>query len=133
MLEWKTHILSVSSRHNPRSFSQKPGTWVLSAFCFCQHRLLDVDYLFLYTQDPRNTKHTFFWLTWAEGLKGELGVWSIVCCVVVVIRISLTTVNQSQPNFMCSFVWVGDRLHIALKQVSSKLWFPWHQKGPIDL
>ena len=47
--------------------------------------------------------------------------------------ISLKPVGQSWSNFMCSIIWVGERLHKVLGQTGSKLWFPWQQKAPIDL
>ena len=43
--------------------------------------------------------------------------------------ISSKPVGQSWSNFMCSITGMGEKaLHIG-----SKLWFPWHQKAPIDL
>ena len=47
--------------------------------------------------------------------------------------ISLKPVGQSWSNFMCSITGVGERLHKVLRQIGSKLWFPWQQKAPIDL
>ena len=47
--------------------------------------------------------------------------------------ISLKPIGQSWSNFMCSITGVGERLHTALGQIGSKLWFPWQQKAPIDL
>ena len=47
--------------------------------------------------------------------------------------ISLTPVGQSWLNFMCGITGEGERLHNILGQIGSKLWFPWHQKAPIDL
>ena len=32
---------------------------------------------------------------------------------------------------MCSIIGVGERLHKALGQIGSKLWFPWQQKAPM--
>ena len=39
--------------------------------------------------------------------------------------ISLKPIGQSWSNFMCSITGVGERLHKALGQIGSKLWFPW--------
>ena len=34
---------------------------------------------------------------------------------------------------MCSITGVGERLHKVLGQIRSTLWFPWQQKGHIDI
>ena len=46
--------------------------------------------------------------------------------------IPLRLVGQSWSNFMCSITRGGERLHV-LRQIGTKLWFPWQQKAPIDL
>ena len=43
--------------------------------------------------------------------------------------ISLKPVGQFCSNFMCSVIGVGERLHKVLRQIGSKLWFPWQQKA----
>ena len=45
--------------------------------------------------------------------------------------ISLRSVDQSWSNFMCSIMWGGERLHNVLRQIGSKLWYPWQQKTPL--
>ena len=47
--------------------------------------------------------------------------------------ISLRPVGQSWSKFMCSITGGGERLHNVLRQIGSKLWFPWQQKSPTDL
>ena len=47
--------------------------------------------------------------------------------------ISLKPVGQSWSTFMCSITGLGEGLHKVLRQIGSKLWFPWQQKAPIDL
>ena len=47
--------------------------------------------------------------------------------------ISLKPVGQSWSNFMCSITGGGLRQHNVLRQIGSKLWFPWQQKASIDL
>ena len=47
--------------------------------------------------------------------------------------ISLRPVGQSWSNFMCSITGGGERLHNVLRQIGSKLWWPWQQKASIDL
>ena len=34
-------------------------------------------------------------------------------------------------KFMCSITGMGERLHMVLGQIGSKLWFPWQQKPPL--
>ena len=45
--------------------------------------------------------------------------------------ISQKPVGQSWSNFMCSIIWMGERLHKVLGQIGSKHWFPWQQKAPL--
>ena len=47
--------------------------------------------------------------------------------------ISLRPVGQCWSNFIWSIMRVGKRVHKVLRQIGSKLWFPWQQKAPIDL
>ena len=42
--------------------------------------------------------------------------------------ISLKPFGQSWSNFMCSITWGGERLYNVLRQIGSKLWWPWQQK-----
>ena len=47
--------------------------------------------------------------------------------------ISLRPFGQYWSNFMCSITGGGERLPKVLRQIGSKFWCPWQQKGPIDL
>ena len=69
----------------------------------------------------KNSWHIFFFSRqdYTPFLKGELKIypWSIFCRTSSVVvhtfltRISLTPASQTQPNFMCSIVWMEDRLN----------------------
>ena len=45
--------------------------------------------------------------------------------------ISLRPVGQSWSNFMCNITGGGERLRNVLRQIGSKLWYPWQQKAPL--